>query len=454
MDRNRELQLRKKQLELSNATELAQPEQTMVNESPSMAGLAKKPGYRGVSGFAADTIGNVPVSAKDLFVDIYESISNPKRTLEGARQLINGVANKIGVVDGYDETVADNMGEMMVDRYGGVDPILNTIKTDPAGFLADIAGAGSLLPKASKLGSIARAVDPINAAVNSTVAGVRNMANKANVPARALESASKFSTTMSPKERGVLIDTMLKEGVKPTNKGVAKLNSKIDAMEAKVKTLVDSADSSGAKISVDEITKNFDGLRAEMGSARHMNSAGNIGIIDNVEADFLLGKENTSLLPSDAHALKRNIYDEINFDKKNFRGASKTTQKARKELGRGAKEAVENAVPGVKELNNDYAPLLELSKPLKKAAARIENRDFLGLGTPMKVAAGSVSGGGTGAIAGLLAGILDMPKVKSSIAMSLRQKPVAKQFLNNNRMPILSRELLRLMSGVEPVENQ
>lgn len=428
--------------------------QTMVNEAPSMAGFAQNPGYTGASGYVAETLGNVPSSTQKLFTDIFDSISNPSRTLQGGRELINGIANKTGIVDGYDETVANNMGGMLVDRYGGADNILNTIKTDPAGFLSDIAGVGSLLPKASKIGSIARAVDPVNAMANSTAAGVRSMANKSNVPARALESAAKFSTTMTPNEANSLISTMLKEGIKPTNKGAALLRKKLDVMESKVKSLVDKADDSGAKISVDEITKNFDELRAEMGSVRHMNSAENIDIINKVESDFMMGKEGKAMLPSDAQALKRDIYDTSKYNKKNLIGIGKTTQDARKSLGRGAKESVERVTPGVKELNELYGPLLELKKPLLRAARRIENRDFVGLGTPMKVIAGASAGEGAGAIAGLLAGILDMPKPKSSMAMLLRQKPAAAQFLNNNRMPILSRELARLMSGVEPVEGQ
>jgi hypothetical protein len=64
--------------------------------------------------------------------------------------------------------------------------------------------------------------------------------------------------------------------------------------------------------------------------------------------------------------------------------------------------------------------LINLEKVLFKAVNRIENRDMVGIGVPIKVATGAMHGG-VGALLGLVAGLVDTPAIKAHIAIALHK---------------------------------
>lgn len=83
--------------------------------------------------------------------------------------------------------------------------------------------------------------------------------------------------------------------------------------------------------------------------------------------------------------------------------------------------------PGIAPANERYGRLAELREPMARATNRIDNRDLVGIGTPLKMTTGAVTGGAGGAATGWIAAILDAPTPKARLARAidaLRKNPV------------------------------
>ena len=133
-------------------------------------------------------------------------------------------------------------------------------------------------------------------------------------------------------------------------------------------------------------------------------------------------------------AFKKDAYKQINWDVK--QGQSKFAEaETRAALARSARKEIEKHAPDVKEINAREGRLLELDPELTQSARRIENRDIVGLGLPMKAIAGDAAAGGTGTLIGATAGLLDMPKPKAALALELerlRRNGLLDQMVDNS----------------------
>lgn len=138
--------------------------------------------------FAKDTVSNVPGSAVQMGAEILHAVTSPIETVTNIKDVGKGVLQKAGVIEGDDAVKnADAVGKFFADRYGGAENIANTIKTDPVGFLSDLAvvlsGGGAAAARApgaiGKIGEVAaaagRAVDPLTA-VGATLKGAGHVA--------------------------------------------------------------------------------------------------------------------------------------------------------------------------------------------------------------------------------------------------------------------------------------
>ena len=118
-------------------------------------------------------------------------------------------------------------------------------------------------------------------------------------------------------------------------------------------------------------------------------------------------------------------------------------------MARAAKEEIEKLVPEVKQLNADEGALIELQDELKKVAARIENRDLVGIGLPIKGGLGAAVAGPEGAAYAIGAGILDIPTVKAKLAIVLNK--VMKMDISEGRKTAIADQLSKIESLGEPV---
>lgn len=168
--------------------------------------------------YLGETAGNIIPSAAAMAGGMYEAITNPIQTAKGLGLAAYGGARNVaeatlptGAFEAIKsiedpETakqaveVANAIGGIYKDRYGSVNQLLDTIRTDPVGAAADLsiifsggAAATTKLPTVSKaLGTIGRGLDPVGALTGKVIeTGARAAAGGINylatsAPTRAL----------------------------------------------------------------------------------------------------------------------------------------------------------------------------------------------------------------------------------------------------------------------------
>ena len=148
----------------------------------------------GVLDFLKTTVQNVPGSAYNLGAGVLNAAMHPIETAKttgmavggGAQNVYNLVAPAIGLpkADVIDPTIANQVGQMFVDRYGSGENILNTLKTDPVGFIADasavLTGGGSAVGALGKVGQLGE-IGSMAAKAGGVATKVGEAINPANI---------------------------------------------------------------------------------------------------------------------------------------------------------------------------------------------------------------------------------------------------------------------------------
>jgi len=417
----------------------------------------------------AETIKNIPSSGYEQFKNLAQVVTSPLQTAQSVLDLGAGALQKaapqsvLNFVERFDPNpqaakrainVAENVGQMYKDRYGGTSNILNTIQNDPVGVLGDVAGVltggASLAPKAGAVGNIAQrignigsAIDPLNLGINA--AGyAASKALPSTLPANLYESAAKFPTSLEPDVRARITETALREQLPPTSAGVGKATIIQDELMTSVNNLIDEATASGARIPTQDVFKFLNELKTDVGGFK-MEAPQDLAEINRTISNFkkyLRNKKIKEVTPQELNAFKSDLYNKINY-KRSQLSSTPTEEKLFKNMARAAKESVES-VADVKDLNARYGQIAELMPYLQRSAARIENRDFAGIGPSIKAEGGRALAGDVGAIIGGAQGFFDAPKVKARAALNLykRQNQGINQFMDNNPNATLARQLL------------
>lgn len=396
------------------------------------------------------TISNIPSSAAKYAGDIASAVMNPIDTARSIGGLAQSVGNKIGrnaaefihgqemdTLPEYSEDAANAVGGAIKGRYGSLDAVKSTLMNDPVGALADVSGLG-MASKVPGVARIAAAAEPLNIASKGVKA-----AAKAIIPERMAQnlyqSAAKFSTTLKPEQRAQIVQTALDYGVMPTSKGVAKVEGRLGILNAHLDDLIETATSSGQKIPVNAVFQHLAELRKTKGGVRLGNDS-DLAAIDKIAGEFhrsMKKRGKSELTPKELQAFKVSAYKDINWDAKRMTGTP-IKEDAYKSMARGAKDAISQAVPEANEINKLLGELYELQPHLSRSASRIDNRNPIGLTTPINVGAGGYLGSvadsaGLGVAAGVVASALNNPKMQARIAIALnKMKQGDVKWLENN----------------------
>lgn len=253
-------------------------------------------------------------------------------------------------------------------------------------------------------------INPLTIGAQAAIPGAIGLAGKLTRPiAKGLyASALKLPTTMKLAKRAQILETGLNEGRIATKGSILKSRGVVADIEkeidAKIATNPNSPISSDRVASrVDEVAPRFETVNPEADRA----------ILQQSKEEFVRNYPN--LTAEKAQDIKKKTYKVLG---ERAYGEQKTSAKeAEKALARGLKEELEVPFPELKALNAHQGALIDLNKALERAAAWIQNRDIIGIGSPIKVGA-SVVLTGHGA-AGLIAGILDAPGVKTRVAIAI-----------------------------------
>ena len=156
---------------------------------------------RTVMGYLGETAGNIIPSGAAMIGGMYEAVTNPVETAkglglaayggarnlaeatlpEGAFDVIKSVENPEVAKQAVD--VANAIGGIYKQRYGSVNQILDTIRTDPVGAAADLSmifsGGAAVTAKvpvvSNALRTAARVADPIAEAAGRTIGGAARL---------------------------------------------------------------------------------------------------------------------------------------------------------------------------------------------------------------------------------------------------------------------------------------
>lgn len=94
-----------------------------------------------------ETVSNALPSLVELGKNVVEAFKNPMQTLSGLDEFATGFLDRaVGLDPSKRKASTEDKFNAVLDfyaeRYGGVDRILNTVETDPAGVLADLSTIG------------------------------------------------------------------------------------------------------------------------------------------------------------------------------------------------------------------------------------------------------------------------------------------------------------------------
>jgi len=218
-------------------------------------------------------------------------------------------------------------------------------------------------------------------------------------------------------ERAARIKTGLEIGAVPTEKGLAKVGGLIDEIDNAIQAPITEAAGQGKTVNADKVISHLEGIRETF--AKQANPKPDLDIIDSTIQGFkdYHGQE----IPIDlAQEIKRGTYLQL---KGKYGRLGSAGIEAEKGLARGLKEEIystlEQEHPELKSLGQKEGAYLALNQSLENAVKRIQNRDIVGIGTPIATSAGKLVAGAPGAFAGFLSRVIDMPQVKSRLAIAI-----------------------------------
>jgi len=449
--------------------EIEAPDGTIIEFPDSMsdveiqAVMKKNYPYEPVDFKATTAIKNIPSSTLQLGKDLWTAVTNPLDTLGSIRNLAQGIVEKAipDTINGVDfgetenEQLVNAVGNHLVDRYGSLDAIKTTLMNDPAGFMLDasaiLTGGGSLAVKApGVVGKVAKgvqevgkAVDPLNVATSTAKYTGGKVAPfvKAD-PQDMLEQVMKFSTTLDQRygagTTAEMVATMLRENVPPTPAGLKRLDAKISDLSGKVDKIIKDASRSGKKIPKNLIMTELQALKRQADNIGNPYRDSDLKQIKELTDATEIHFGDQQLLTLDnVQRLKREWYDKLDFQKQNPNVAetvSKTTQEGTAALARGAKKRLEEAAPGIGDVNVELGKLLDLRNlGLGRSAARIGHQDVIGMSPLIKSQIGANVAGDIGTMAGLVGSLATIPTHKARLAQGLynTQRRGLGEFVNN-----------------------
>lgn len=424
-----------------------------------------------------DLMKNIPGDTVQAGEEMYHAVRHPIETAKAIGGLALGGAQKLIPGKQGSEKYADAFVDDIVKKYGSWDKFLVELEANPVhtamdivpvlkgfGVAAKASGMGKLGAGLSTAGTM---IDPVNMAMTGPRAAGK-VATQFVDPADIYASAAKFSTVMDKKQgigtRREIAQTAIDEGIMPTWKGVDKLEGRVVELNNMIDDMIAVADSQGS-ISASVVGKHLNKVR-EKYDALVLDGATDLAKVNKVADEFgklLASKGVTRMTASELQKFKKAAYKKIDWDV-GMQKADKAVNDTRKAMAKGAKEGLEDVIPPIKDLNALEGQMLKLKDPLMTSAGRIGNRDFAGIGVPLKVQAGIQAGTATGipgagvvgGIAGGIAGAMDVPtwKARGAIKLSKIKKQKLADILATPNTGFLFGRQFTQQAGEEALQQQ
>ena len=409
-----------------------------------------------------EALKNLPGSIVEEGKNVVGAITQPLQTLKGIGNLALGISEKAISGTQSHEKYADALGDYYANKYGSKDAFLSELQNNPASILSDIsmfvtggASGAAKVASLSKLGTkvssglekVAKAgtaIDPLNLAANTAMYGASKVIPSSVAPGL-YESAAKFSTKLGPEERAAITETALKNQIPLNYEGLGKVQSKLGELGDKMDNLIANATDQNIKIPATQVLASLKDVKKTSGGFK-IEAAQDIKEINDIESKFktyLKQNKITSVTPKQLQDFKTDAYKRIDFGRAPEK-PSIAKEQAYRSMADVARTSLEGFMPELKSINTQYGALKELQPNLQKAVGRIENRDLMSIGSPLKIGSGAAVGGIPGALLGYGLSLLDSPKIKGKAALELykKQNQGLGMFLDNSARNTLARQLI------------
>ena len=396
-----------------------------------------------------DTLNDAAGSWVNYGMNIYNAVTNPMDTAKALGNLAVGGLQMMSPFDeplpAYDKRQYPRaMGQYYADRYGSPGQAWESLTTDPAATLGDLslvgAGGGGLLsaagkvPRLGKLGAAGQAltrgavaIDPMALAFNLPKPVMQAMIPE-RTPINLYEKEALFSKALPQATRDKMARTALDAKLMPTPTGVEKGRAIIKDLESQLAAIENAAPDT--PIPINAVLGRFGKLRKKFGGPG-IDAQKNLQVIDEVARNLRESVERLGrdwVTPKELSQIKKDTYRSINWQDPKMA----TENVARKAVGRQAQEILAKEIPDAVDINKQLSDMYQLMGkpsspkpgPLERAAARINDRNLVSLGAPLR----AMSGAGIGhmlnnKVAGFLIGaglvVADLPRIKAKLAMGL-----------------------------------
>ena len=402
--------------------------------------------------FAGDTVSNIPASTGNLLKGMYESVRHPIDTASALGDVAIGASQKLGrtltdrpirqdLVPVFDQAV-----DAVKGRYGGAKETLDTVRTDPVGALADVAGlasgggmALSKLPRTASVGSKLAAAgskaDPLSLAARGVKKGANVIGNRAD-PFYA--SSVKLPAKMPRAERTEVLKQGLKNKVPVTVKGADKLQESITSINKTIADDITKATDSGALIPVHGMAKRAINALDDI----QINTKERASVVKELESfidEHSIGGLRKNVTPEYAQTLKKKLNKRLKsaYESQTVDPISKDTLKR---LNKGVRQSLEDLVPELKNKNFKLGNAVKLKEAIERR-----------LGAPSPGSVGHL-GGLSSAAATTIAAVLGGKGALSKIAIKLDKLKNAGGGLSPAAVSLLSS--LRAAGHLKEIDNE
>ena len=432
------------------------------------------------SGGLLPTIQDVLRSGGEYLGNTAQALLHPIQTAQGIGNLAVGGVQKLIPGTQPQEVYADALGDFLKQRYGSFDAVKETLKRDPVGMMADASmfmtgGAGAV----TKIGEISAIPKIVSAGRLASRAG--RLADPLVVTSKAAQFAGRIpSRVMESSMKGTAAKA-INSLIKPTNRqfsygrnpglAVAQEGIVASSLEDLVQKTAASRDALGQQIGTAltipavaqkrlNVARAIDPITTAITKARQ-NPRTNAAVIQRLEnlRDDLLGvivnpdgtttatRNVTAISPLDAFNLKKTI-GELTKWTDNLSDDS-VINAALKQTYSEVRKTIEQAVPGIKPLNERYSNLLEASNAARNQALAIQRRSQFGITDILAGTIGGIHGGLPTAVVGVLLSqgakaAIQSPYVRTNLANWMAHATPTEVEAFFNRVPGLKGEIARL----------
>ena len=301
-------------------------------------------------------------------------------------------------------------------------------------------------------------------ALDSTIGGfgektMAKVAGKLSAPliarAEKLYQSALKPTAAALKKSPDVVKTGIKEGINVSEKGLSKVSGIIEDIGEDITKVIDQGVAGGKVVQKSQLVPYLDELKDYVG-----NSLGGKQLIKEVDemAKKIIQDLPDNIPVQEAQKIKQNTYRLIN---KYYGAMAPIEQETKKQLARGLKEEIVKAVPEIAELNARDAKLIPLEDAMKRAVARMGNREAISAFDFVTALGGAaISPGAPIQAAGkvfFLKRILQSPTVKSQTAIWLNKLAEdGAKLLKAGRYPaaIITSKILQLFSDTPNSEEK